>query len=182
MLYMLCLCGLVVKSSWLQNGGVLCLLWGTIWIYICYVEESRPPLWSSGQSSLLQIQRSGFNSWVWNWVHSALWVQLRSYLEEKIVTPGLEIGITAVGIHHADYATTLYPQKLALTSLTSGGRSVSIVLSQTKATEFISLRKQLWTNFRYCLDICFYRQRKSMSHLSLDMKHYCLRQTDDIVW
>jgi hypothetical protein len=23
----------------------------------CYVEESRPPLWSSGQSSWLQIQR-----------------------------------------------------------------------------------------------------------------------------
>jgi hypothetical protein len=25
------------------------------------VEESRPPLWSSGQSSWLQIQRSGFD-------------------------------------------------------------------------------------------------------------------------
>jgi hypothetical protein len=33
---------------------VLCFLWGTNWIYICYVEESRPPLWSSGQSSWLQ--------------------------------------------------------------------------------------------------------------------------------
>jgi hypothetical protein len=31
---------------------------------------------------------------------------------------------------------TLYPQKLALTSLTSGGRSVGIFCSQTKATEF----------------------------------------------
>jgi hypothetical protein len=29
---------------------------------LCYVEESRPPLWSSGQSSRLQIQRSGFDS------------------------------------------------------------------------------------------------------------------------
>jgi hypothetical protein len=26
--------------------------------FICYVEESRPPLWSSGQSSWLQIQKS----------------------------------------------------------------------------------------------------------------------------
>jgi hypothetical protein len=26
-------------------------------MYICYVEESRPPLWSSGQSSWLQIRR-----------------------------------------------------------------------------------------------------------------------------
>jgi hypothetical protein len=31
-------------------------------MYICYVEESRLPLWSSGQSSWLQIQRSGFDS------------------------------------------------------------------------------------------------------------------------
>jgi hypothetical protein len=30
--------------------------------FICYVEESRPPLWSSGQSSWLQIQMSGFDS------------------------------------------------------------------------------------------------------------------------
>jgi hypothetical protein len=32
----------------------------------------------------------------------------------------------------------LYPQKLALTSPTSGGRSVGIVLSRTKATELVS--------------------------------------------
>jgi hypothetical protein len=31
---------------------------------------------------------------------------------------------------------TLYPQKLALTSPTSGGRSVGIVRSRTQATEF----------------------------------------------
>jgi hypothetical protein len=32
--------------------------------------------------------------------------------------------------------STLYPQKFALTSLTSGGRSVGIVRSRTEATEF----------------------------------------------
>jgi hypothetical protein len=31
---------------------------------------------------------------------------------------------------------TLYPQKLALTSPTSGGRSVGLVRLRTKATEF----------------------------------------------
>jgi hypothetical protein len=31
---------------------------------------------------------------------------------------------TPVGIRHADHATPLYPQTLALTSPTSGGRSV----------------------------------------------------------
>jgi hypothetical protein len=30
--------------------------------FICYVEERRPSLWSSGQSSWLQIQRPGFDS------------------------------------------------------------------------------------------------------------------------
>jgi len=34
--------------------------------------------------------------------------------------------------------TPLYPQKLALTSPTGGGRSVGIVRSRTKATEFNS--------------------------------------------
>ena len=37
-----------------------------------------------------------------------------------------------------DHVTPLYPQKLALTSPTGGGRSVGIVRSRTKATEFRS--------------------------------------------
>jgi hypothetical protein len=32
-----------------------------MYIYICYVEESRPPVWSSGQSSWLEIQKSKFD-------------------------------------------------------------------------------------------------------------------------
>ena len=44
--------------------------------------------------------------------------------------------LTAVGTRCADHMTPLYPQKLALTSLTGGGRSVGIVRSRTKATEF----------------------------------------------
>jgi hypothetical protein len=42
-----------------------------------------------------------------------------------------------VGIRHGDHATPLYPQKLALTSPTSGGRSVGIVRSRPQATEFV---------------------------------------------
>jgi hypothetical protein len=38
-------------------------------------------------------------------------------------------------MRRTDHATPLYPQKLALTSLTSGGRSVGIVRPRTKATE-----------------------------------------------
>ena len=40
-------------------------------------------------------------------------------------------------IRCADHVTPLYPQKLALTSPTGGGRSVGIVRSRTKATEFL---------------------------------------------
>jgi hypothetical protein len=40
-----------------------------------------------------------------------------------------------VGIRCADHATQ-YPQKLALNSPTSGGRSVGIVRLRTTATEF----------------------------------------------
>ena len=41
-----------------------------------------------------------------------------------------------MGIRCADHVTPLYPQKLALNSPTGGGRSVGIVRSRTKATEF----------------------------------------------
>ena len=43
---------------------------------------------------------------------------------------------TAVGTRCADHVTPLYPQKLALTSPTGGGRSVGIVRVRTNATEF----------------------------------------------
>jgi hypothetical protein len=70
------------------------------------------------------------------WGHSASWVQLRSYLKEKNSGSGLE---------NRDYCRmdpsrwphgTLYPQKLALISPTSGGCSVGIILIRTQATEF----------------------------------------------
>jgi hypothetical protein len=62
----------------------------------CFVVRLQwSPLWSSGQSSWLQIRRPGFipgttrfsgggeQVWVWNGIHSASGVQLRSYLIEK---------------------------------------------------------------------------------------------------
>jgi len=44
-----------------------------------------------------------------------------------------------VGTRCADHVTPLYPQKLALTSPTGGGRSVGIVRVRTNATEFVCL-------------------------------------------
>jgi hypothetical protein len=40
--------------SKLLATGWRCIVCCEVRIYICYVEESRPPLWSSGQSSWLQ--------------------------------------------------------------------------------------------------------------------------------
>jgi hypothetical protein len=46
-----------------------------------------------------------------------------------------------------------YPQKLTLTSPTSGGRSVGIVRSRTQATEFVCYTFELLQNTHHILDI-----------------------------
>jgi len=60
-----------------------------------------------------------------------------------------------VGTRCADHVTPLYPQKLALTLPTDGGRSVGIVRVRTKATEFflkwISEQTSLFYNRAECL-------------------------------
>jgi hypothetical protein len=105
------------------------------------------PLWSSGQSFWLQIQRSRFRfpalpdflrSRVWNRVevHSASWGQLRSYLNEKVPAPVQKTEINGSGNSLHWPRNTLYPQRSALTLPTSDGRSVSIVRLRTKATGF----------------------------------------------
>jgi hypothetical protein len=47
----------------------------------------------------------------------------------------------AEGIRRGDHVIPLYPQKLALTSPTSGGRSVGIVRSRTQTTELYLIFK-----------------------------------------
>jgi hypothetical protein len=56
-------------------------------------------------------------------------------LEEKVAAPVKKAENTAVGIRHADHVAPSI-RKVALTSPTSGGRLVGIVLSKTQATEF----------------------------------------------
>jgi hypothetical protein len=107
----------------------------------------------------LQIWRPGFDSWalpegkkkywVWNVVHSALWVQPRSYLIEKVAAPVHKTENTAVGICHADHVAPSIRKKLAINSPTSGGRSVGIVRSRTQTTKFFSF---------FCVDVASIQQ------------------------
>ena len=142
---------LVLKLSFSTLKMVLsCLNMSDIRLQYLYIVNIVlwPPLWSSGQSFWLQIQRSrarfpalpdflsssgsGTGSTQpreVNW--GATWI--------KSSGSGSENRVTAVGIRCADHVTPLYPQKLALTSPTGGGRSVGIVRSRTKATEFFFL-------------------------------------------
>ena len=55
-----------------------------------------------------------------------------------------------MGIRCADHVTSLYPQKLALTSPTGGGRSIDIVRSQTKATEFLLCCTKVYSDQQPC--------------------------------
>jgi hypothetical protein len=78
-------------------------------------------------------------------------------LEEEVAAPVWKIENTAVGIRRSDHATPPIRKNLALTSPTSGGRSVGIVRSRTKVTElFIVIVFQhlpeLMLHFVFCLD------------------------------
>jgi hypothetical protein len=136
------------QSSWLQNGDVLCFLWGTNWIYICYIEESRLPLWSSDQSSWLQIQRSGYDSQryqiFWEVVglergplttHEYNW---GGAWKKKWWLQSRNPRIQPWGSCHADHVTPSIRKSWHKPS-TIGGHSVSIVRSRTQATEFFFL-------------------------------------------
>jgi hypothetical protein len=104
-----------------------------------------PPLWSSGQSSWLQKQRSEYdprhNQIFWEvvgleWGPLSLVSTTEELLERKNICSGLESREYGGSDPSRWPCGTLYPQKLAVTSLKSGGCSVGIVRSLTKATEF----------------------------------------------
>jgi hypothetical protein len=71
-------------------------------------------------------------------------LSLVSTIEELLEKKGSGSGLESREYGRSDPSRrprgTFYPQKLALTSPTSGGRSVSIVSSRTQATEFLHFR------------------------------------------
>jgi hypothetical protein len=123
-----------------------------IFIYID-IEESRPPLWSS-QSSWLQIQRSGFNSWRYQIFWEVVGLERGPLSLASTIEDLLGRKNSGSGLENRDYGRrdqkrwtrdALYSQKLTLASPTSGGRSVGIVRLRTKATElFRPHRNIVW--------------------------------------
>jgi hypothetical protein len=104
------------------------------------------PLWSSGHSSWLQIQRSGLDSRRYQIFWEVVGLEQGPLSLVSITEELLEWKRSGSSLENREYGhgdplhwprDTLYPQKLALTSPTSGGRSVSIVRLQAKATEFV---------------------------------------------
>jgi hypothetical protein len=108
------------------------------------------PLWSSGQSSWLQIQRSrvrfptlpDFLRSSESGMGSSL---PREYTQELLgrKSSGSSLESWEYGLKDLSRwpRGTLCPQKLSSTSPPSGGHSVGIVLSRTQATEFVYLSK-----------------------------------------
>jgi hypothetical protein len=101
-----------------------------------------PSLWSSGQSSWLLIQGSGFDSQCyqifWEVVGLKLGpLSLVSTIQELLGRKSNSFGLESWEYGRRDLSCwpngTLYLQKLLLTSPTSGGCSVGIVRSQTQA-------------------------------------------------
>jgi hypothetical protein len=108
-----------------------------------------PPMWSSGQSSWLQIQRLGFDSRRYHIFWEVVVLEqgplgLMSTIEELHGRESSCSGLEQYGRSDPSCwpGDTFYPQKLALTLPTSGGRSVHIVRSRTNATELLC--RNLW--------------------------------------
>jgi hypothetical protein len=93
----------------------------------------------------LQIQRPGFDSRHYQKKKVvglergplSLVSTTEELLERKVEAPVYKIENTAVRIRHADHVASSIRKKSAITSPTSGSRSVGIVRSRTQTTEFI---------------------------------------------
>jgi hypothetical protein len=123
--------------------------------FICYIEESRPPLWSSGQSSWLKKEDVLCFLWGTNWIDIC-------YVEESRPPPWSSGQSTFLQIQRSVFDSranqnfwdvvrlvrsplTQPPPSMrntfALTSPTIVGRSVGIFCSSTLATEFFLWKK-----------------------------------------
>jgi hypothetical protein len=105
-------------------------------------------MWSSSQCSWLQIEGFGFDSRRYQIFWEVVGLERGPLSLVSTIEELLRRENSGSGLENREYGRrdpscwphgTLYPQKMALTPLTSDGLSVGIVHSRTQATEFILL-------------------------------------------
>jgi hypothetical protein len=129
-------------SSKQLNGDVLCFLWGTKWIYKCHVEESRPPLWSSGQSSWLQNGDILCFLWGTNWIYICHVEESRPPLWSSGQSSWLQNGDILCFLWGTNWIYICYVEESRL-PLWSSGQS-SWLHSQRSRVQFPELSHFLW--------------------------------------
>jgi hypothetical protein len=70
---------------------------------LCGLVVRVPGYGSRGLGWMPGATRFSDKWWIWNGAYSVLWVQLRSYLKEKVGVPVQKTENTAVGIRHAHH-------------------------------------------------------------------------------
>jgi hypothetical protein len=144
------------------------------------LDGGRPPMWPTGQSSWLQIQRLEFDSRRYNIFWEVVGLE-RSPLSLASTTEELlERKSSCSVLENLKYGRrdrsrwprgTLYPQKLTLTSPSSRGRSVGIVCSRIQVTEFFFMEISRFTS----LQLLFFgvgHQHKLDSKLGLPQSRF----------
>jgi hypothetical protein len=108
--------------------------------------KGRPPLYSSGKSYWLQIKKSGFDSQRYQIFWELVGLERGPFSLVSAIEELLERKSSDSGVERREYGRrdplrwshdSLYPQKLALTSPTSSGRSVGIVRRGLRARSFV---------------------------------------------
>jgi hypothetical protein len=136
---------------------------------LCVSKNSWLPLWPIGQTSWLQIQRSGFDSQrdqiFWEVVGLEQGpLSLVSTVEELLGRKSSGSSLESLEYSHRNPSHwpcgTLYSQKLALTSLTSGCRSFGKVRLQTQTTEFF-FKKNSWIKFNSCWSLTLWSKTQN---------------------
>jgi hypothetical protein len=135
-----------------------------------YILYFWPPLWSSGQ-------RPGFDSQRYQIIWEVVSLERGPLSLISTTEKLLKRKSSCFGLENREYGNrdpsrwpccTFYPQKLALTSPTSGCRSVGRVRSRTQVTEF----SFIWWRSRVQLSVKTNKYSDILSHLQVPSANF----------
>jgi hypothetical protein len=129
------------RSAWIGTGTNVC-----VYITLNIMCLGWPPLWSSGQSSWLHTQKSGFDSRPYQIFWQVMGLERGPLSLVSTTEELLEGRSSGSGLETQEYCRrnpslwprgTLYSQELALISSTISGRSVGLARWRSQATELV---------------------------------------------